>query len=109
MLVRSLLPILPLGLFAATLAAQPQQQATVVATKDNTLYEDPNGALSNGAGTRVFSGNTAGLEKRRALVAFDLTGQVPPGSTVASVSLSMTVVKTVTGDVPTALHRVLAD
>jgi PEP-CTERM motif len=63
--------------------------ATIVVTpiKDNTLYEDVEGDLSNGAGQFLFAGLT-GLGLRRALLAFDLSS-IPPGSIINSVSLTM--------------------
>jgi Bacterial Ig domain len=62
---------------------------------DNTLYEDPAGGLSNGAGSAFYvgqAGSRAGI--RRGLVKFDLTGQVPPGSHIDSVSLRLNLSKT---------------
>jgi hypothetical protein len=63
--------------------------ATIVVTpiKDNTLYEDAEGDISNGSGQYIFAGLT-GLGLRRALLAFDLSS-IPPGSIINSVSLTM--------------------
>ena len=55
---------------------------SVVASQDNSLYEDSQGVLSNGAGDYLFAGRTkqsAGRSLRRALVQFDIAGAVPPG------------------------------
>ena len=81
-------------------------------TKDNTLYESATGALSNGAGPVIFAGRvgpTTGQLIRRALLAFDITGNIPPGSTVDSVILTLNMSLTVSGSQTVSLHRVLAD
>ena len=69
---------------------------TIDASKDNTLYEDVGGALSNGAGEYLFAGRTGatgGDSIRRALIAFDVSASVPGGATITSVSLSMSASK----------------
>jgi len=86
--------------------------ATLVPAKDNTLYESATGSLSNGAGGHFFTGRTAqspAISRRRAVLAFDLTGSVPPGSTVTSVSLTLNMSLTITGPVLNEMRRVLAD
>ncbi len=77
--------------------------------KDNTLYEDRRGGLSNGAGANLFVGVTNRSERRRALVAFDVTGAVPQGATITGASLVLNLSRTVAGHEAVALHRVLAD
>ena len=46
----------------------------LTSSKDNTLYEDPTGSLSNGAGDAMFVGKTAGntppLQQRPPTAAF---------------------------------------
>lgn len=62
------------------------------ASKDNTLYEDNDGTLSNGAGFFLFAGQaggTAGNANRRAVVAFDIS-MIPAGAIVDSVEVSFT-------------------
>lgn len=82
----------------------------LVSSMDNTLYEEPQGALSNGAGSRLFVGVT-GQEinnRRRGLVAFDLQGVVPAGATITGATLTMTMVRAANFDnVDVGLHRVL--
>ena len=75
--------------------------------KDNTLYENATGALSNGAGTGIFVGNTASGETRRGLVAFDVAAAIPAGSTVEAVTLRVQVTLTIAGGESVALHRAL--
>lgn len=85
---------------------------TVVATMDNTLYEDPAGALSNGAGTVMFAGMTAGMAQppliRRALVFFDIGSVVSAGATIDSVFLVLQMSRTITGAQTVNLHKVSA-
>lgn len=84
-------------------------QVTIEPAKDNTLYEDVGGALSNGAGSGVFAGrNGAGLI-RRGLVSFDVAAAVPAGSTITSVSLAVNVTQASGGATPINLHRATAD
>jgi hypothetical protein len=89
----------------------PPVKQTVVLTpsKDNTLYQSSNGGLSNGAGIHIFAGNTRFGNPRRALLAFDVASQVPPGSRVTRVSLTMRVSQTPAGAEPMRIHRVSRD
>lgn len=73
-------------------AAASQAAAETVALtpmKDATLYEDAEGDLANGAGSYLFVGRTAQPLTRRALLAFDIAGAVPAGSTITSVALQI--------------------
>jgi hypothetical protein len=78
------------------IAYTPPQTATVVipALKDNTLYEDVSGALSNGAGQHMFVGTTNSDLLRRAVIAFDVAANVPAGSTIQSVVLTLNMSQT---------------
>ena len=80
-------------------------------SKDNTLYEyDPaEGDHSNGAGFHLFAGENAGGEVRRGVLAFDIAGTIPPGSTITGVSLSMNMSMTPAGALTVELHKLLAD
>lgn len=79
------------------------------AAKDNTLYEDFQGTLSNGAGRYMFAGATAGFAYRRALLAFDVAAAVPTGATILNVSLTLHLSQTISSDKVVSLHRSLAD
>jgi len=57
-------------------------------SRDNTLYEDPAGQLSNGQGIYFFEGKTGNDLLRRGLIAFDLTS-IPAHATVTDASLSL--------------------
>ena len=80
--------------------------------KDNTLYEyvPADGDMSNGIGDHFFAGKTGMGYIRRAVLAFDIAGSVPPGSTITSVSLTIHMSRTALTDARTVeLHRLLAD
>lgn len=84
----------------------------ITPSKDNTLYQyDPaEGDTSNGAGNHFFAGMTAMSEIRRGVVAFDIAGQIPPGSTITAVSLSLNMSRTGLDTARTIeLRRLLAD
>jgi hypothetical protein len=81
---------------------------TLGALKDNTLFENVSGAISNGQGSYLYSGMTAIGGLRRGLIAFDLSA-IPAGSTVTSVSFSIRVSRTITASERTSLHRMLAN
>ena len=73
----------------ATFVDQPPLiDVTLDAMKDNTLYEDGTGSLSNGAGEYLFVGSCHGLV-RRGLVAFDIAGDIPAGATITNAALDM--------------------
>lgn len=79
---------------------------TLTPSQDNTLYEDATGSLSSGAGTALFIGATNGGSDRRALVQFDIASTIPDGATISSVSLLMTVTKTIADTHDASLHLV---
>jgi hypothetical protein len=81
-------------------------------SKDNTLYQyNPSeGDLSNGAGFHFFAGENATGETRRGVIAFDIAGHIPPGSTIIAVSLSLNMSMTAFDTARTIeLHVLLAD
>src|SRR6266702_6768218 len=80
-------------------------------SKDNTLYEyiPADGDRSNALGNHFFTGETAVGELRRGVIAFDITGNVPAGSTITGVTLSMHVSRVPNNTGRTVeLHRLLA-
>ena len=93
--------------------SDPASAATTIInpSKDNTLYEyfAADGDRSNGAGTRFFAGRTDQGRLRRGVLAFPV-GSIPAGSTITSVSLSMSMSRT---NLNTSriieLHKLLAD
>src|SRR5437870_11050394 len=80
--------------------------------KDNTLYEyDPaEGDVSNALGNHFFAGETAMGELRRGVLAFVIAGNIPAGSTILGVTLSLNMSRT-GSDTPRTveLHTMLAD
>ncbi|MEY2490939.1 MAG: hypothetical protein QOC70_2881 [Verrucomicrobiota bacterium] len=68
------------GIFADTVS--------LLAQKDNTLYLDLNGQLSNGHGIYLFTGRTTNDLLRRGLIAFDLTS-IPTNATITAATFSM--------------------
>ena len=85
------------------------QSVTLTASRDTTIFESGTGALSNGKGTGLFAGRTNQGLIRRALVQFDVAGNVPAGATINSVSLAMVVTRSSSGAQMTSLHRVSTD
>ncbi len=81
------------------------------AARDNTLVEIANGSLSNGSGDYFFAGRTgqgAGSDRRRGLLAFDLSG-IAPGSVINSVSLTLYMNQALSGPFGVSLHTVSQD
>jgi len=83
----------------------------ITSTKDNTLYEyDPaEGDHSNGAGFHFFAGENGMGELRRGVIAFDVAGTIPAGSTIIAVTLTMNMSMTHAGPETVELHKLLAD
>jgi hypothetical protein len=84
----------------------------IMPSKDNTLYEfDPKeGDFSNALGFHFFAGETAMSELRRGVLAFDIAGSIPPGSTITAASLSLNMSRSATNTAYVVeLHKLLAD
>lgn len=89
--------------------APSAESVEIAAVKDSTLYEHPDGALSNGSGEYLFAGATNGPKLRRTLIAFDVAAAVPQGATITAVRLTLVLSKGSTSDAePISLHRALA-
>jgi hypothetical protein len=80
-------------------------------TRDNTLYENPTGSVSNGQGQFFFAGRTVQPQNaiRRGLLQFDIDGNVPANATIDGVTLSLTNSRTISGSQTVGLHRALSD
>lgn len=80
--------------------------ATLTASADATLYEEPDGLIGNSKGQYLFAGRTAFAPTlaRRALIRFDLSS-IPAGSTIDAVEVRMRLSRTISADQPVALHR----
>ena len=108
--------LLPALILAALLAGAPSlaiaQLANINPVKDNTLYQyDPaEGDVSNALGNHFFAGETGMGELRRGVLAFDIAGNIPAGSTILGVTLSLNVSRTGVDDARNIeLHKMLAD
>src|SRR5471032_1859010 len=90
------------GAFADTVSFLPQ--------KDNTLYLDLKGQLSNGQGVYLFAGRTTNDALRRGLIAFDLAS-IPTNATITGATLSMFLNRPRPNDTPVdiSLSRALRD
>ena len=82
---------------------------TVVADRDNTLYELDAGNSSNGAGDYIFAGKSGIGFVMRGLLRFDVAGAVPAGATIDSVSLKMNASRGLNFPQDISIHSVLAD
>lgn len=100
-----------LAFFAMPLAAQTTVELAPL--KDNTLYEDASGQLSNGSGRFFFAGRTDQAEgsRRRALLAFDIAAALPAGARIEQVRLRLNMSKTndLAGAHDISLHRASSD
>lgn len=87
------------------------QTLFIVAGADNTLYEDPDGAVSNGEGGFMLAGRN-NLDQdsiRRAVLYFDVAGQLPHGAIVEQASLTLYLERGNGGERVLNLHRLLSD
>ena len=81
--------------------------------KDNTLFSFKDGSNSSGAGQSVFSGKTGPFGEstiQRAVLAFDVAGVIPAGSTITSAELTLTLLMSgPAGSQSHTLHRIQQD
>ena len=82
---------------------------TIVASKDNTLYEDATGSLSNGAGTKVLTSKSSTGFLRRGVLQFSLVPSIPTGATVTNATLTLYNSLAGTNSATVNLHKVVAD
>ena len=81
--MRALLFVLTMLFTSAALA----ETVSIVASQDNTIYDDGDGTLSNGSGNHFFAGRIVNNSNRRALLAFKELSAIPSGATIESVKL----------------------
>lgn len=81
---------------------------TIAPVQDNTLIEDLQGTLSNGAGSHFFAGLSGVPQIHRGLLQFDVAAAVPAGSTITSVALTLYMSRSNAGNLTVTLHRALA-
>jgi len=93
------------------LSMADSQTVVIEAGADNTLYEDAGGSVSNGSGAFLLAGrnNLAVDSIRRAVLYFDVAGEVPYGAIVEVVSLQLYLERGNGGVRELRLHRLSAD
>jgi plastocyanin len=96
------------GMMTATVEVSGISTVSFSTHRDNTLYEDPAGALSNGQGIYLYDGKTGGNLLRRGLIAFDLTA-IPASATITDASLSMFLSTMQGGSEAVSLSKMLQD
>lgn len=78
------------GLCGSWVSRASADLITIGANRDNTLFEDPTGSLSNGAGTALFAGNTTrGNGVRRALLNFKVQDFIPADAIITRAELTL--------------------
>ena len=101
------LPVLLVSSLAAH--AGNGSQVQLEPARDNTIFEDASGGISNGSGDFVVAGNNGQGKTRRALLAFEVAAALPAGSTVTGASLTLTLRQTSSGPHTVELRRAGAD
>jgi hypothetical protein len=82
----------------------------IPSARDNTLIEDPAGAVSNGSGPSIFAGKIGLGTIRRAVLLFDVAAHIPPGAVVDTVELRLHVSSAGAAEEPmVTLHSLLVD
>ena len=84
------------------------EEIQIIADKDNTIFSE-SGSESNGAGGDIYVGRTNGGNLRRALIHFDIAGFLPVGSTIESVTLTLSMTKTRAGTETISIHTLNAN
>ena len=105
----AVVPIATLLLGCAADASATVQVFTFTSSSDTTIY-DNDATRSNGAGEYIVAGRTGSGQIRRGLLDFDLSS-ILPGSTVTSVTLTVSVDQTAPGSSSKtlSLNRLTAD
>lgn len=85
--------VCPSALWAAT--------ATIGAVRDNSIFES-SPTNSGGGSAGIFAGTNGMGSPRRGLIAFDIAGNLPPGSTITAVQLTLYL-----GNAPNSDSRVI--
>jgi hypothetical protein len=85
------------------------QLAIIYPDKDNTLYQIPTGAFSNGVGEYLFTGTDINGREQRTVMSFDIAGNVPGGATIDSVRLTIQVSVANSGSESIGIHPLTTD
>ncbi len=86
-----------------------QTTVSINPSQDNTLFEDANGGLSDGAGDHFYVGKTNSNKTRRGLIKFNVASSIPSGALITSVSLSLTMDKSISGASNVSLYKLSTD
>ena len=101
------------AVFATTaLDAARGDVVTINTVKDSTLFESATGAKADGGWFSFYvgrAGTNSTTPIRRGLIAFDVAGAVPAGSTITNVTLKLYMSKTTSGAKPVDLYRLTTD
>jgi len=104
-MTKSILAFILLSFFIVSGLNAQSQKVTLGASKDNTLYEDNDGAVSNGSGVHFFVGSTNTGSVRRAVIHFDISQSVPADSEIDSVRLTLHMSKSRAGNQTITVHE----
>ena len=112
--MRRLVCLVVIAVLALPADALTQECIEFTVDRDNTLYEDAGGTLSNGAGSYLFAGRTNQTvgSIRRAVIHFDLAASLEPADTINITQVQLfTYVSKVSGGAAQALylHRLRND
>jgi hypothetical protein len=97
--------------FLPLLSTADSQTVVIQAGADNTLYEDAGGSVSNGSGAIMLTGRiNADVDSiRRAVLYFDVAGNLPYGAEVEEVVLKLYLGRGNGGVRDVRVHRLLTD
>lgn len=79
---------------------------TLIATMDNTLYEDSEGLYSNGLGQYFFAGVSNTNSIKRGLLYFNPEFNIPPGAEILDVKLRLYMSRTNSGSKNVEIYKV---
>jgi hypothetical protein len=100
---------LVLAALVATSTTAAAEVIVIHPARDNTLFLDAGGLISNGAGAGLFVGNNALSNTRRALVFFDVADSLDVAAVIDSVELRLNVDSAPNSTLQNvSIHRVLA-
>jgi len=103
--------ILSISIFFPLAAVAVNDTVHIVASRDNTLIENPQGAFSNGSGPFLFAGRTNQQANsiRRGVIHFDMSSAVPPEARIRSVRLILFLSKGNNAVSEVSVHKLLDD
>jgi len=96
------------GILSVGSDVRAQGSVSLTPLRDTSIYED-HPTRSAGMGQTIFAGNNQTGWTRRALVAFDVAGAIPPGATILSATLTMEMLRTQALSQAVDLQRVTSD